>query len=49
MSHAACNFYIIAALCKLNKDDFDSKIIMKMAAMLSGWFGRISEENVSDV
>ena len=28
MSHAACNFYIIAALCKLNKDDFESKIIM---------------------
>ena len=28
MSHVACNFYMIAALCKLNKDDFESKIIM---------------------
>ena len=28
MSHVTCNFYMIAALSKLNKDDFESKIIM---------------------
>ena len=28
MSHADCNYYMIAALCKLNKDDFKSKSMM---------------------
>ena len=28
ISHNTCNFYMIAALCKLNKDDFDSNIII---------------------